>query len=261
MKTAIIVSKKDSAGMNIAECLKECDLSEYNAELFLVEKESIYNENIDKEIDADLFIFATKHESAKKVHSLSCHAPGNWDKAEVGGKDRKLCVASAVLLKEAFLELNKQGEDLHHEITLEVTHHGPYLEKPCIFIEIGSDKDNWQNKEAGKVISRVIIHLLKNINDITNNNKNYKIAFGIGGLHYANTFNRRMIATDIAIGHICPKYMLEKLDKEMILQAISKTKEKVDFVLLDWKGLGKEKQRIVDMLNELKLEYKRTDKI
>ena len=45
----------------------------------------------------------------------------------------------------------------------------------------------------------------------------------------------------------------------MLKQAIEKTYEKVDFVLLDWKGLGKEKQRIKSILEELNIEYKRTD--
>ncbi len=255
MKTAIIASKKDPAGMNIASFLEKENLDKYNSKLYFVEKESIYNENIDKEIEADLFIFATKHRSVKGVDSLSCHAPGNWSKAEAGGINKKLCIAPAVLLKRAFLELNKLGKDLHHEVTLEVTHHGPYLEKPSMFIEIGSDEKNWQNKKAGKIISDVIIKLLKN------NNKDYKVAFGIGGPHYCNTFNKVLLRTDIAIGHICPKYQLENLDKEMISQAIEKTKEKVDFVLLDWKGLGKEKQRIVDLLKELDLEFERTDSL
>src|SRR3989344_1475102 len=192
---AIIASKKDAAGMNIREQLLSLfDFKETTEKfennpvfefkdirLYTAETESIYLENVDKKIDAYLFVFATKHQSKEGVHSLSCHIPGNWDKADAGGKDRKLCIAPAVLLKAAFLELNKLGKELHHELTLEVTHHGPYLEKPCMFIEIGSDEDNWQNKEAGKVISQVIIHLLENIDDIMNNKKNYKIAFGIGG--------------------------------------------------------------------------------
>ena len=259
MKTAIIVSKKDQAGMNIANFLRDIDLDDLNAELYEVEKESIYNENIDKEIEADLFIFATKHQSAKGVHSLSCHSPGNWDRAEAGGKDRELCVSPALLLKEAFLELNKAGKDTHHEITLEVTHHGPYIEKPCVFIEIGSDEENWINKDAGKIIAEVIVGLLKDIDGIMLNKEGYKVAFGIGGPHYANTFNRRVLEKDIAVGHICPKHMLGMLDKRMILQAIEKTIPKPDFILLDWKGLGKEKQRIVRLLDEMKIEYKRSD--
>ena len=53
--------------------------------------------------------------------------------------------------------------------------------------------------------------------------------------------------------------MLGMLDKRMILQAIEKTIPKPDFILLDWKGLGKEKQRIVRLLDEMKIEYKRSD--
>tara|TARA_Y100000310_G_scaffold334473_2_gene414349 strand:+ start:33 stop:818 length:786 start_codon:yes stop_codon:yes gene_type:complete len=261
MRTAIIVSKEDLAGMNIAECFSEYDLSKLNAELYVREKESIFNESIDEEISADLFIFATKHQSAQGVHSLSCHAPGNWGKAEAGGSDEKLCVAPAVLLKEAFLLLNEFGKELGHEITLEISHHGPFLDKPCMFIEIGSDEENWKNKDSGKVIAKVIVSLLENIDGIMSNEKKYKVAFGIGGLHYGRSFGRRVLEKDIAIGHICPKYQFENLDKEMILEGIKRTHEKVDFVLLDWKGLGKEKQRIVDMLKELGLEFKRTDKI
>jgi len=258
MKVAIIASKKDPAGMNIASFLEKEDLGKLNTKLYLVEKESIFNENIDKEIEADLFIFATKHQSFQGVHSLSCHCPGNWDKAEAGGFDRKLCVAPAIYLKEVFLLLNKIN-NLDFEVTMECTHHGPYLEKPCFFIEIGSDEEQWKNKEAGKIISKVIIEFL---NRLKNNSLNsYKIAFAIGGTHYLATLNKFQLNSDIAIGHTCPKYMLEKLDREMVLQAIEKTKEKVDFVLLDWKGLGKEKQRIVSLLEELNLEYKRTDQL
>lgn len=82
--------------MNIAGFLEKEDLSKYNAKLYLIEKESIYNENIDKEIEAEQFIFATKHQSSQGVHSLSCHSPGNWSIAEAGGENKKLCIASAV---------------------------------------------------------------------------------------------------------------------------------------------------------------------
>ncbi len=67
--------------------------------------------------------------------------------------------------------------------------------------------------------------------------------------------------TDIAISHICPKYHLSKLNEELIKQSIQKTVEKVNFIVLDWKGLGAEKQRIVETLKNLNLEIKRTDQI
>jgi len=256
MKAAIIVSKKDPAGMNVAGFLEKGDLGD--AKLYYVSSESIYSERIDDGIDADLFIFATKHQSAKGVHSLSCHSPGNWGKAAAGGEDCKLCYAPAVYLKEIFLLLNKLN-NLDSEITMECTHHGPYIEKPCFFIEIGSDEEQWNDWKAGEIISKVIVEFLRKLKN--NDFGKYKVAFGVGGTHYLATLNKFQLNSDIAIGHTCPKYAFESLDKEMILQAISKTVPKVDFVLLDWKGMGKEKQRIIGLLDELGVEYHRTDKL
>jgi D-aminoacyl-tRNA deacylase len=217
----------------------------------------VFAEEIDKKIDGDFFIFATRHQSREEVHSLSCHTPGNWGKADFGGSDRELGISSAIMLKKAYLELKKYSSEVpDHEITLEVTHHGPLINKPCMFIEIGSTQKQWENKKAGEIIANVIISI---INSPELNGQ--KIAFGIGGPHYCSNFNKILERTDIAIGHICPKYALSNLDEEMIKKAIFRTKEKVELVLLDWKGLGTEKQKIVDILKKLGIEYKRSDQI
>ena len=268
MKIAIIVSKKDPAGMNIRQRLLESyQWEKINNEkyqlkknesikLYIAEKESIFCEDIDKEIEADLFVFATKHQSSSGIHSLCVHSPGNWGKAEFGGKDKKLCTAPARYLRTALFTLKKNASNLNYEIIQEVTHHGPFLEKPCFFIEIGSNLESWKNKKAAEIISKTIMEVLEQ-----KDTKKYAIAFGIGGLHHTPILTRVMEKTDIAFGHVCPKYNLHNLDKEMILQAIEKTQENVDFVVLDWKGLGKEKQRILDLLKELNLEVKRSDRI
>ena len=47
----------------------------------------------------------------------------------------------------------------------------------------------------------------------------------------------------------------------MLKQAEQKTTEQIKQVLLDWKGLGEEKERIVSILDELGLECKRTNKL
>jgi D-aminoacyl-tRNA deacylase len=265
MHIAIIVSKLDPAGLNIKEhLLKSARFEESgqyegnivyelnDAKLYTVNKESIHNEDIDKKISADLFIFATKHQSASGIHSLSVHAPGNWDEAEYGGATRKLCVAPASYLKEALQRLEKLAEGMHYEIIQECTHHGPYLGKPCFFIEIGSSNLEWINPEAGKVIAKVILDLIENPP------KQYEAIFGIGGLHHTPNFKKIVIDSEYALGHVCPKYMIECLDKQMILQAIEKTQEKIKFAVLDWKGLAGEKESTVQMLNELKLDWKKT---
>ena len=279
------ISKKDPAGLNIKENLlklfpfKETDEkfdnnSVYqlnNIKIYTTEKESIYCENIDKKISSfwdgrmgveggqtnhpDLIIFATKHQSESRINSLSVHAPGNWSKAEFGGKDNQLCVAPASLLKTALLKLEELAQSTDFKIIQECTHHGPYLEKPCMFIEIGSDLEQWHNKEAGKLIAKTIMFIL------TAKTPEYKTAVGIGGLHHTPIFKKVMLSTNYAFGHVCPKYNLENLNKKMIQQAIIKTQEKVDLIVLDWKGLGQHKEKVVNILNELNLKYKKAKEL
>lgn len=264
MEFAIIASSKDPAGINIRNNLIELfDFEELNEKfydhnnikLYLTNQELVYAENIDNGIDADFLIFASKHRSKENTPSFAVHGIGNWNEARLGGKEKMLCPSSAVLLKNLFIELNKNAKQSEYEITLEATHHGPYVEKPSVFVEIGSTEKEWSDKQNGEIIAKTIM------NAIGNEKKDYKIAIGIGGPHYTMNFNKIALRTDIALSHICPKYALQNLDEELIKQAVQKTVEKVDFVLLDWKGLGQEKQRIIEMLKKLNLEFRRTDQI
>lgn len=249
MEIVVIISKQDKAGMNIASCLDEKRIE------YVLRDEKSYNcENIDKEINADMFIFATKHESQAKVNSLSVHAPGNFGKAELGGRDRELCVAPAGYLKKALIELEKRKLG-GFEVVQEVTHHGPYLEKPCMFIEIGSNEDAWLNKEAGKVIAEVIGVLLNW------KGEEFRTAIGIGGLHHTPNFKKIILDGSIAIGHVCAKYNLKDLDEEMLKQMIERNSKKADLVILDWKGLGTEKEKIKKLVESFDLEIKRTKEI
>lgn len=271
---AIIASSKDPAGVNIRNNLIEsfgfekADEKFYNNDvlsygkirnkaikLYLIKDDLIFAENIDKKINADTFIFASKHRSKENTPSFSVHPIGNWNKAEFGGNEKSLCPSSAVLLKNLFFELNNFAKDANFELTMEATHHGPYVEKPAVFVEIGSTDKEWSDEINGEIISKTIIEALNN------ENRNYKIAVGIGGPHYCNNFNKIVLRTDIAISHICPKFHLDKLDESLIKQSIEKTVEKIDFILFDWKGLGTEKQRVVELLKSMNLEFKRTDKI
>jgi len=262
MKFVIIASKKDKAGMNIFRFIHENypSLSHY-----LIDDESIYADNIDKLNHLrkyDFIIFATKHQSKEKRKTLSIHAPGNWRKAEFGGREGKVCRTSAFFLKHLFKILNKEAEKarLNYELTLEVTHHGPYLEKPCCFIEIGSSEEEWKDKEAGKVIADTIKEAITTFNEKFSQEK-YKTAIGIGGPHYCPNFNKIQLNSDLAISHIIPQYVFP-ITEEMIKQAIEKTKEPISLALLDWKGLkGKERQETIKILESLELQYKRTSEI
>jgi len=225
MNIALITSEQCLAGQNIKKQLlhmfefksvgkhdghdvHERKVGENTVSLYTIKTKHIFAENLDKEIDADLFIFATTHKSSAGVKALTVHAPGNWGKAELGGRDGELCIAAAPMIKEGLRQLNKTVSDrnLDFDVIQEATHHGPYSEKPCMFIEIGSSEEDYKNKEAGQVVAAAIMSTIKNHDNTA------VPALGIGGLHHAPNFKEIQLETNIAVGHICPKYMLGDLD-------------------------------------------------
>jgi len=260
MEYAIVTSKKDEAGCNVRKRLLELfpfkkEATQHslgNISLYEIEIDSIYAENIDKQIDADALIFATKHQSRAGTKSLSVHVPGNFWKAEMGGRDKTLCIAPASLLKAMFVELDKNGKELGgYEITLETVHHGPCLEKPVMFIEIGSSANEWNIKEAGEIIAKTIMNVLQNPI------KECKAVIAIGGPHYPREYNKFLLRTEYAIGQICPEYQLPNLDEAMLNQMLKRNVEKIEFVLLDWKGLKGHKEIVKGLLEKINIPYKK----
>jgi len=252
MNFAIIISEKDIAGMNIKEKLVDLGVeSSGNAELHVIKDDTIFHEGIDKEIDADMFIFATRHAAVSGKPTLCVHTQGNFsDDNSYGGEKKKLCIAPACYLKEAMKKLNELN-DIGFDICQEATHHGPYLEKPSMFIEIGSTENEWKNEKAGRIIAKVIMHLCEDVEECSS-------AICVGGIHYMLNFSKVILNSDVAIGHCCPKYNLENLDKEMLQQMIDKTVPKPKLAIFDWKGVGSEKQRLISICEELGLEVKKT---
>lgn len=258
---AVLYSKKDEAGINIAEQLKK----HYLPQIPIIElsKESIYNENLDEKDERlkniDFIIFATKHQSAAKVPSLSLHAPGNWRNADFGGKPGKICKTSAQILKYLFQQLNKNARG-KYPITLEATHHGPLFNKtPCCFIEIGSEETAWRNPELGEIIAKTIADIQH-----FQINKTIKTAIAIGGPHYCPNFNKIQLShnSNIAIGHIIPEYALP-LSENMLKEAIEKTQEHTNLILIDWKGCGNavSRQNLMNLCEKSGITIERTEKI
>ena len=44
---------------------------------------------------------------------------------------------------------------------MEATHHGPLIDKPCVFIEIGSSETDYTNRRAGFIIAKTIYETVK----------------------------------------------------------------------------------------------------
>jgi len=160
-------------------------------------------------------------------------------------------------LKQVFEKLIKTSEKYHlrdYDITMEATHHGPLINKPCLFIEIGSTEEEWKDKRAGFAVAKTISETIQEFKE----NKYYEIAVGIGGPHYCPEFNKLQLDSNVAISHVIPKY-ISQITEEMIKEVWKKTGEEVDFAIVDWKGLGnaEQRQKVIDVLEEIKLPWKK----
>ena len=161
--------------------------------------------------------------------TLSVHAPGNWRSADFGGEPGKVCKSSALFMKQAFERIHDnmlQYNLKEYKLTLEATHHGPLIDKPCIFIEIGSTETEWADRKAGFIVAKSISETMKNFKL----NPYNEIAVGIGGPHYCPSFNKIQLKSNIAISHIISQYAFP-FTEEMIKEAVEKTDEEIDFAL------------------------------
>ncbi len=255
-KYLIIASKSDPAGINITTNLSQFGTYDF----YLPENHSVYNESLDIERinQYDFIIFASKHQSAKQEKTLSIHSPGNWRGNDLGGEKGKICPSSAVFQKQMFEKLNRNAERFHlkdYKVTLECTHHGPLIDKPCVFIEIGSTETEWKDRRAGFAIAKTIQETIETFKP----NPYNEIAVGIGGPHYCPNFNKIQLKSNVAISHIIPGYVMP-ITEEMILEAKKKTIEEIDFAILDWKGLGnsKNRQEVIDILEKNYISWKKS---
>ncbi|MBS3070812.1 hypothetical protein J4407_00740 [Candidatus Pacearchaeota archaeon] len=272
-KFLIIASKKDKAGVNITTHLSQFRKNpvisgmQKNPERFfdfyLVDDEILYTENLDLDRinKYDFVIFASKHKSEKNMPSLTVHPPGNLRNAEFGGETGKLCKTSAQFNKQLFEKLKENTEKYNlksYSVTLEATHHGPLIDKPCVFIEIGSTEREYEDRRAGFVVAKTISDTIDSF-EINSYNEN---AVAIGGPHYCPNFNNIQLKSNVAISHVIPSYVFP-LTEEMIKETIKKTEDEIDFAILDWKGLGTSEQRqnILNILDKLYIRYEKTSDV
>jgi len=76
------------------------------------------------------------------------------------------------------------------------------IEKPCVFIEIGSSETEWVNRRLGFIIAKTIQETIEEFKE----NKYREIAIGIGGPHYCPSFNNIQLKSNVAISHVIAEY-------------------------------------------------------
>ncbi|MFA6268304.1 MAG: D-aminoacyl-tRNA deacylase [archaeon] len=249
-KIALIYSIEDPAGMLIAEKIKEIGKPDW-IEFYEITKDIVFA-NLTK-VKESKVVFLSRHQSAVGTKSLTVHMIGNFGEAKFGGKARTLSgtlpkIGANYLRtlneKNTSSGLNKQG----FVVTMEVTHHGPFSNKGCVFIEIGSSPADWKNPLAAKIIAETIISETFKINSD-------KVVIGLGGGHYAPDFTKLLLRQKFSFGHICPKHQLENLNKELLLNMIEKSG--ATQIILDWKGLKENKERIMFLCEKSRMPIER----
>ncbi len=256
---AIITSASDIASMTIRNQLlrnygfselKEkfngfpvfnLQIEEEDARLYTLSSRHVDCDSLDEQIPASMFVFASRHYSKAGIPALTTHSVGNWAKAGLGGRDFTICPTSPALMKLFLQNLDAaaKSEGYSGDIVQESTHHGPFISKPAVFIELGSTEKEWRDEKLASLVADCLVGGLGDFVVLENDSVP---VMGIGGLHYATNFRKLMVDSNYAVGHICPKHHLASLTPEILKQAMDSCGAKK--LALDWKGMGKEKERV-----------------
>lgn len=268
MRFGIVYHKGNIAGKNIVDRFKEMGFMPH-VPVIEMGKETIYTEvSVEKypELkEVEFLFFPCTHRSQKGDASLCLHVAGNWRGNELGGREGKVCMASAFVMKYLFQRLDanaKQDKRIYekYKISMEATHHGPLTDIPSCFIELGSLEEEWKDEDAARVLAKTMMDL-QDVEFSELNSKGWKPTVAVGGGHYCLNFNRIQLNGNYAIGHIIPDYGFP-INEKIIKEAEEKTKEQVKEVLIDWKAMkAEERNKLVDVLDRVGLDYKKTSNV
>jgi len=205
--------------------------------------------------DAQIIVFISRHSSASGKPTLSVHTPGNFAEAGLGGLPRRISVSPATAMSDALKALLhfKDELSLDYEVSYECTHHGPSLNVPTMFVELGSSPAQWNDFRAAEAVAHSAMCAIANFSTPANS-----AVLGIGGTHYNQKFTRMALADEAVFSHMIPKYAVSMIDSEILAQCIKKTFEKVSLAILDWKGIrSQDKPKLLSSLQDVGLNLKK----
>ena len=204
-----------------------------NIIMITINDRKITHENLEEEVKEKLeikprqAIFISRHTSKTGEPTLTVHPIGNYGTAEFGGKNNTLVKSSPKIMTKLLRILNQNAikEKLYHKVCFEVTHHGPYMGIPTLFIEVGSNKEEWVKNKPAELVAKSLLEHLKEYLYEEDMPKDTQVILGIGGGHYAPRFTDVALEKNVAFGHMIPKYQIEagNIDNTMLEQAIEKT--------------------------------------
>jgi D-aminoacyl-tRNA deacylase len=270
----IVSSNKDVASQNIRQqilngytfhqstetyqdsSLFTAQINGKNITLATLNHESVTAQSLPEDFPGSkLIVFISRHSSQSGIPTFSVHAPGNFNQAELGGLPEKVSVAPALAMQTALKALvhYKEPSLMAYEVSYECTHHGPSLDVPTMFVELGSSETQWSDTRAAQVVADATMTAIVEFSE-----PSVPAVLGIGGTHYNHKFTLMSLMGEAVFSHMIPKYAVPNIDAEMLTQCMAKTYEKVTLALLDWKGIRSEdKPALLDALEVARLPYKK----
>ncbi|MCK5030856.1 MAG: hypothetical protein KAR64_05275 [Thermoplasmatales archaeon] len=249
MTVLIVSSTEDPASTNIKKGLlnqsnwKEIDTFYENTAyrhsnmedvvIVTINDRTIRHEMLDKEVEEKLgitpkqAIYISRHKSKTGEPTLTTHPIGNYGEAQFGGKIRTLSKSSPQLMTQLLRIIKKNAEQvkLHHQVCLEVTHHGPYMNIPTLFAEVGSTEEEWKKQDPADIIAKSVLELLESYHYEEDLPSDIPVLIGVGGGHYAPRFTDVVFEKRVAFGHMIPTYQITagNIDDEMLEKTLQAT--------------------------------------
>ncbi|KAL5987462.1 D-aminoacyl-tRNA deacylase [Asimina triloba] len=196
----------------------------------------------------DEVIFLSRHTAVSNRPALTVHPIGvphiaDGETPPAGGKPGWAGLPSPRI--GPWLRLLKKIAEAHNltpefEITLEATHHGPLVDTPTMFVEIGSTEEYWKRQDAAQAVA-LVGYFQENLFDICIHeevrtrmweglglgggagvgtwdryghclHKKNKVLLGIGGGHYAPRHMDIVQKDGVWVGHLLSGYSLPMED-------------------------------------------------
>ncbi|MBT4407932.1 MAG: hypothetical protein HOC79_08690 [Euryarchaeota archaeon] len=245
----IVVSQPDIASLNQGKALLnfggwvsappvEGDETwrQKNVRIWWFSKGLLHEDNLEKrwqnstgEVVSEV-IFPSRHSAASGQPSLTLHPIGvthlgEDDDMPFGGI-RGRAPPPSTRIAAWFRKLLQQSETIigeRFELSLEVTHHGPWVDVPCMFIEIGSTEEMWPDLPAADCLAQLMwdglglgANSAKSATLVSsevgvwdeNINSGEKVVIGLGGGHYALRFASIAAYPNVWLGHMLANYAL-----------------------------------------------------
>ena len=183
----LVASNKDPASQNIKmQLLKNfifsktsktfednavytSDVNNKKVTFITLNRESVTAQDLPEQFpNTKLIVFISRHSSQSAKPTLTVHTPGNFGDAELGGLPKQLSVCPAVAMQTALKAMVHYQEQLHlfnYEISYEVTHHGPSLNVPTMFVELGSSPEQWGDVAAAEAVAHSAMTAIANFDD------------------------------------------------------------------------------------------------